>query len=218
MKFLTEKKYLANDMARLGCDDCSGCSACCSGMGNSIVLDPFDIYQLTKGSGKNFDELLTDALELNIVDGVILPNLRMAGKSEQCCFLNEQGRCGIHAFRPGICRLFPLGRIYEDDGFYYFLQIKECKKTNRTKLKISKWLGISDLKKYEVFVCEWHRFLKEMEAEMAGLPEEEKRKQIGIALLQIFYRSAYDPECDFYEQFQERMNRVRGKKKTESEK
>ena len=32
-------------------------------------------------------------------------------------FLNEQGRCSIHDSRPGFCRLFPLGRFYENGGF-----------------------------------------------------------------------------------------------------
>ena len=34
------KLYTANDLVKAGCNDCAGCSACCRGMGNSIVLDP----------------------------------------------------------------------------------------------------------------------------------------------------------------------------------
>ena len=36
------KRYGANDLVKVGCDDCRGCSACCHGMGDSIVLDPMD--------------------------------------------------------------------------------------------------------------------------------------------------------------------------------
>ena len=43
------KRYTSNDMVRLGCDDCSGCSDCCRGMGSSILLDPYDAYRLMKG-------------------------------------------------------------------------------------------------------------------------------------------------------------------------
>ena len=32
--------YTANDMVKADCQDCKGCSACCRGMGDSIVLDP----------------------------------------------------------------------------------------------------------------------------------------------------------------------------------
>ena len=40
------KLYDANDMVKVGCDDCKGCSSCCRGMGESILLDPMDIYRL----------------------------------------------------------------------------------------------------------------------------------------------------------------------------
>ena len=68
-------------------------------------------------------------------------------------FLTEEGRCGIHPFRPGICRLFPLGRYYEENGFRYFLQVHECQKENRAKVKVKKWLDTPDLKKYETYIA-----------------------------------------------------------------
>jgi hypothetical protein len=82
-------------------------------MGNSVVLDPMDLFRLTAGTGLSAEALLADKIELNVVDGIILPNLKMSGGSETCAFLNEEGRCSIHPYRPGICRLFPLGRYYE---------------------------------------------------------------------------------------------------------
>ena len=32
--------YSSGDMVKVDCHDCEGCSACCQGMGNSIILDP----------------------------------------------------------------------------------------------------------------------------------------------------------------------------------
>ena len=102
------KRYTGNDLVRADCHDCEGCSACCRGMGNTIQLDPMDIYRLTKGLSMTFEQLLASAVELQLVDGLILPNLKMTGETMACSFLNEEGRCSIHPFRPGICRLFPL--------------------------------------------------------------------------------------------------------------
>ena len=109
--------YRQSDMAKVGCNDCKGCSDCCRGMGSSIVLDPYDCFMLCKNLGESFESLLSYAIELQVVDGIILPNLKMADKTDACAFLNEQGRCGIHSFRPGFCRMFPLGRIYENQSF-----------------------------------------------------------------------------------------------------
>lgn len=204
------KLYTSRDMARVGCEDCKGCSACCRGMGNSIVLDPYDIYRMSTGLVCTFDELLNEKIELNIVDGLILPNLKMSGREEACLFLNENGRCSIHPVRPGICRLFPLGRIYEEGTFRYFLQVHECKKTNRTKMKVSKWLDTPNLKQYEQFISDWHYFLKDVEKEIRQMEDKEKIKQIGLSLLHIFYRKPYDAERDFYIQFYERLHQIRG--------
>ena len=67
--------YGLNDMVKADCNDCKGCSSCCQGMGQSIMLDPLDIYNLTTNLHVSFEELLAEAVELNVVEGVILPNI-----------------------------------------------------------------------------------------------------------------------------------------------
>lgn len=199
--------YTANDMVKADCFDCQGCSACCHGMGNSIVLDPMDIWRLQKGTGLGFVELMEKYIELNVVDGMILPNLKLAGKAEVCAFLNEEGRCSIHEFRPGICRLFPLGRYYEEHGFRYFLQIYECKKENRGKVKVKKWLGIPNLAAYEKYITDWHQFLLDCEDGIQTLDEENIRI-LNLYVLKMFYQTAYEAE-DFYGEFYSRLEQVR---------
>ncbi len=198
------KRYHANDLVKLGCNDCAGCSDCCRNVGTYIVLDPYDIYQLEKQLQTGFDQLISNYLELHVIDHVILPSLKMVEGTDQCVFLNAEGRCSIHLARPGICRLFPLGRIYENGGFEYFLQVHECKKSNRTKLKIQKWLGIPQLKQYENFISKWHYYLKNVEEEIKNA-EDKKVKEITMQLLQTFFLQPYDVTRDFYEQFEERM-------------
>lgn len=196
--------YRANDLVKADCGGCKGCSACCRGMGNSITLDPQDLFWLYKGLQMDFDRLLRDGrMELNLVDGLILPNLKMAGPQETCTFLNREGRCSIHLLRPGICRLFPLGRFYENGSFQYFLQVHECPKEDRRKIKVKKWLDLPDLSCYERFVCDWHYYLKELQKKVQQDPEQ--IKPVSMELLNRFYRTPYDPAGDFYEQFYERI-------------
>lgn len=38
--------YKPNDLVRVDCHDCRGCSSCCRDMGDSIKLDPYDAWQL----------------------------------------------------------------------------------------------------------------------------------------------------------------------------
>ena len=199
------KLYEANDMVKAGCDDCRGCSSCCRGMGESILLDPMDIYRLTTNLECTFEQLLETCVELHVVDGIVLPNMKMVGREEQCPFLNQEGRCNIHAIRPGICRLFPLGRCYEEGSFRYFLQVHECPKEPKTKVKIKKWMDIPDIRSYEKFICQWHYFLKDSGRILQEMGQEKLANKINRYILEQFYRKPYDGSRDFYEQFQLRL-------------
>ena len=90
------KLYRAEDLVRAGCGGCEGCSACCRHMGESVILDPLDIYNLNIGAKVGLGELFSRYLELHVVDGVILPTMKMTGEDEACGFLNEEGRCRVH--------------------------------------------------------------------------------------------------------------------------
>ena len=78
------KFYLANDMVKAGCNDCAGCSLCCQGMGSSIILDPYDINSMEKGTGASFEELeqmTLGALRKAVVEGDTVNGTLMAGQS-----------------------------------------------------------------------------------------------------------------------------------------
>lgn len=203
------KLYGLNDMVRADCNGCKGCSACCHGMGNSVILDPFDIYRMTTGIKNTFEELMQSHIELNVVDGIILPNLKMSGKGEACGFLNEEGRCSIHGFRPGFCRIFPLGRYYEDRAFHYILQIHECKAENRTKVKVKKWIDTPDLKRNEQFITSWHYLQKDLQRLIQEQNDDGFTKKISMHVLTQFYLTPYSGEQDFYEQFARRYEETK---------
>lgn len=200
--------YTSNDLVRADCGGCLGCSACCRGMGTSIVLDPYDTQNIQKATGQSMEELLSTCLELHVVDGLILPNMKMAEKTDACVFLNSDGRCSIHALRPGFCRMFPLGRIYDEHSFRYFLQTKECRKSARAKIRIRKWLGIPDLKRYEQFICDWHYLLKDLGRHIETVQDDAYQKQASLFLLKQFYMTPYAPE-QFYEEFNTRLHGTR---------
>lgn len=50
--------YTSADMVKLGCNDCSGCSECCRGVEDTIILDPYDISQLCRALKTDFQGLL----------------------------------------------------------------------------------------------------------------------------------------------------------------
>ena len=71
--------YTSNDMVKLGSGYCRGCYKCCQNMGNSIILDPMDVHNISHGTNVTFEQLLANgSIELNVVEGIILPDLKMA--------------------------------------------------------------------------------------------------------------------------------------------
>ncbi len=200
--------YGLRDMVKAGCGDCQGCCDCCRDMGSSILLDPYDLFRLTTGLNRSFDQLLDDKIELNVVDGLILPNLKMQEKTQACGFLNAQGRCSIHPLRPGICRIFPLGRYYEDRSFRYFLQVHECKKEPKTKVKVQKWIDTPQAGRNEQFIIDWHYFVRDLSEQMTNA-DDNYQKTVSLYLLKNFYQKPYEDSRDFYEQFYERLTEAK---------
>lgn len=186
------RTYGLNDMVKADTGNCQGCNKCCTGMGNSIVLDPYDIWRLKNYLGKNFQELINEGrIELNMVDGLILPNLKM-GDGDKCSFLNAEGRCDIHIVRPGICRIFPLGRVYDENGFKYFLQKNQCIKDNRAKIKVKKWIDADNIEENQKFILEWHSFIRDVGNKVINLRDSgrgERINDIAMFVLNDFFVS-----------------------------
>ncbi len=195
------RRYSSNDLVKLGCNECEGCSHCCRGMDDTISLDPYDICMLMKATEKEMAQLMQAEVALHVEQGIIIPHLQMTAQ-DRCAFLSEQGRCTIHAYRPGMCRLFPLGRVYEGETFRYFLQTQECVKKERTKVRIREWLGIHDLKKYEAFVAGWHSHLKSLQSHPLMKTDAQA---LNMKHLQLFYFMPYSSEETFYEEVAERL-------------
>ena len=201
------KRYLSNDLVKLECEECKGCSDCCKDMGDSILLDPYDVFMLTVHLKRTFESFLDQEISLGVIHQVILPHLKMCQEQLNCSFLSEDGRCKIHSIRPGFCRLFPLGRIYENDSFHYFHQNTACTKGGKSKTKNKKWLGIPNLSAYEAFILSWHDLLKEMENKGNELGFEWQSAH-NVKMLQLFFQLPYDENRDFFEQYYERLHQL----------
>lgn len=205
------KLYGLNDMVKACANNCEGCSECCHGRGDTITLDPLDVYQLKRGLGASFEQLMVQGISLGVVNGIIRPSMMMTDEEDsKCVFLNKNGLCDIHSFRPGLCRLFPLGRVYEEGEIKYILLTGECVRENRTKVKVRKWIDMSDMGAYERFLLTWHDFLKDIEAAVNDAEDETFAKNLNMYVLQKFYVENFgNTQEQFYEIFEQRLSEAR---------
>lgn len=204
------KFYELNDMVRADCGNCTGCSMCCEQMSDTIFLDPLDCFHLTQATGLSFDALLdTGKIELELVDGIILPHLKPDSVTAHCPFLNTEKRCSIHPSRPGFCRIFPLGRYYTQRRFCYILQTHECPK-KRSKIKVERWIDTPLPAQNQAFIRDWHYFLEDLATALAKTPEATVRR-VQLFLLHTFYRTAFSVQEDaaFYAEMKKRLERAK---------
>lgn len=204
------KIYDIDDYVKADGAGCQGCSACCHYVGELVSLTPFDIYDMTRYLDQSFTTLMKDKIQLGEVNKVRLPYLKMIGSTQACSFLNEGGRCEIHQYRPNICRLFPLGRVYEGNDFKYFLQVGNCKKKELKEVSIRQWIGIERYEENKAFLLAWHQLIKALEFRLKFVRDEMEINKINQLLLEYFYIGIESKE-DFYEAFFSKLPQAKKK-------
>ncbi|GAU78923.1 YkgJ family cysteine cluster protein [Fusibacter sp. 3D3] len=199
------KRYDINDLVKANTGGCHGCSACCHNVGDLVTLNPFDAYNISSHLKITFDVLLEDKFELHPHGKLVLPHLKMHKVSERCSFLNQEDRCTIHANRPNICRLFPLGRVYEDDNFKYFLQKDACMKSHLTDVKVMDWIGIDHYNENKAFILSWYKLIKALTFRVKFIHDDQELKVLNTYLLNTFYRMDLDEQQTFYAAYNDRL-------------
>jgi Fe-S-cluster containining protein len=84
---------------------CAACSRCCHH--KKIQLNPYELARLARAQ-----DLDAAAFRERYVTDHVYLRQKADGA---CVFLGEQG-CTVHADRPLVCRLYPLGRIVDGEG------------------------------------------------------------------------------------------------------
>lgn len=194
------KLYDIEDIVKADTCGCDGCNDCCLDVGDLVVLTPFDVYEIVNYLGVKFDDLLGDKIELIQNNKISLPYLKMQDNNK-CSFLNENGRCIIHSKRPNICRMFPLGRVYQDNDFKYFLQIGNCPKEDLKDVKVSDWIGIENYHENKRFILEWYKLTKALAFRLKFVRDEKEIEEINQILLDSCYRINVEEGANFYSLF-----------------
>lgn len=96
------------DPFQLTCD-AAGCGSNCCTKSAPIVLNPYEIALICRESGMYYEDLL-DVVDTGRAKGFPLV---MLPRYPACFFWTDSG-CRIYQARPLACRLYPLGRVFEN--------------------------------------------------------------------------------------------------------
>ncbi len=197
--------YDLNDMVKADTRGCDGCSACCYGVGETMGLNPFDLYQITTFLELPYERLLDTKIELHIEEKLTLPNLKMIGALEGCGFLDKDERCVIHDHRPSVCRMFPLGRYYDQGSFKYIYKPGDCIMPDPSKIKVKKWINIANYEENKAFILDWYKFLKALKWRVKFIHDKKELAEVNTYVINHFFNIQWDEGQDFYRELEARI-------------
>ena len=108
---------------------CQQCGQCCRKIENSVMLEPPDVYHLSRHLRDMGEEIEgpEDFLSQYAVPQMLFEHfpifvMKSVGPEQSCIFL-KNGRCSVYAARPKVCRLYPfsLGPGKRGRDFQYAL-------------------------------------------------------------------------------------------------
>lgn len=100
---------------KIGVDDsfkfhCTQCGKCCIHR-EDILLNPKDVYNISKELGMTPDEMCKQYCEVYIGPDSRVPIVRILPRgSVQRCPLLKDRKCSVHDVKPTVCAMFPIGR------------------------------------------------------------------------------------------------------------
>jgi Fe-S-cluster containining protein len=101
---------------------CNACSRCC--YDKRILVNPYELARLARNRGISTTQFIAEFTEAG---GTSL-KVRADGG---CAFLGGEG-CTVHADRPLVCRLYPLGRVVQPDKTVTYVEVEPHPQTAGT--------------------------------------------------------------------------------------
>ncbi len=213
------------------CDGCrDGSSQCCCNRDQRIIINPYDIYKLQKGLNKTSKEILDKYVDISSGYESGLPMMLLGIKKlytgeEVCPFIrrktDENGKsrryCSVHSFKPGVCSIFPLGRVNPAKGkgeMVYILQDINCglkPKEEDPEITISDW--VPDLENADKAFNRYYRLLEKV-GKILKFNVLKKSNKVPEASKDKFYKEFthmlcdFDSDKDFFEQIEENQAKV----------
>jgi Fe-S-cluster containining protein len=148
-----------SDLLQLSCG-AEGCNATCCKAAAPIVLNPYEIARICAESGMSYEDLL-DIVDTDRANGFPLV---MLPRDPACYFWTEQG-CRIYSARPLACRLFPLGRVFDNGQSHIVLpDVNRCQGLVPSPSKtVSQYLSEQTTSLYIEMADQWIAFVSDME-------------------------------------------------------
>lgn len=147
------------DLMQLSCG-INGCSSNCCAKSAPIILNPYELALICRASGMSYEDLL-DFVDTDRAKGFPLV---MLPRDPACHFWTGKG-CRIYNARPLACRLFPLGRVFDNGRSHLVLpKLNVCRGLTSSSTKsVLDYLRDQDTALFIEMADQWIAFVSEIE-------------------------------------------------------
>jgi Fe-S-cluster containining protein len=217
------------DQMSLGLDDtfrfkCYGCGKCCKNR-EDILLSPKDLFNIASALGKTTKDVVESICDCYIGGSSRIPIVRLqpVGKNMVCPLLKDN-RCSVHALKPAVCALYPIGRFVKCDeqgkmadpsnmpDISYLLNPVQC--GGHRNNTVRSWLESFDLDPYDPYYIRWTGFFMDVSNYIRGLESaQHKIPREGFAAIwsildHLLYQN-YDIAQEFMQQFEANITKAK---------
>ena len=193
---------------------CSQCGGCCRNVRDSVMLEPYDAYRLTKHLRQtNPDITIEEALlqygEMKPLSrGYEVFVLKTVDDGGVCLFL-KGSKCDVYAARPRTCRLYPFCIAPSEEGkrLLWFLCTERAEHFEKGSVTPREWRRKHLSQEEESILLAEFEAVKELGKLMRQVPERNLARATTHTLL---YRYCfYDLDRPFLPQYQSNIEELK---------
>ena len=145
---------------------CLMCGQCCKDR-DDILLSPYDVFKLSKGLKISSVDFVKKYCDVHLGNTSNLPVVTLKFKKgigyTFCPFLKYKDKlykCMVHEYKPSVCALFPLGRLYKSNEadiseIQYIVQPNVCNCDKEERHSVKEWLSNFDINDSEQAHIDW---------------------------------------------------------------
>lgn len=190
---------------------CKACGRCCQNRGD-ITLVPFDVFRLAGYFGRTPAEIIKRYCDRFEGENSRMPlvALRMEPPKRACPFLRNK-RCSVHKAKPGVCRMYPLARIYDLESTAKFYQIQTSCSHDPNSLTVREWIADFADDDNEWAGRLWNDTMLPLSAALqpksSSLSLQQRDEMMGVIFQQLYLH--YDTTMEFAPQLAENSETLR---------
>lgn len=178
---------------------CKACGNCCRNRKEPILLTGYDVFRIAKGLKIETIEVVTK-YTIGYVGGTSnLPVLTLKERQDGSCSLLRNGKCMVHANKPLVCAIYPLGRYYlpAEKRFGYFQQ-NICCGTDEVHT-LEEWLDKFNIHEWDEASSLWATIITKLAEQTMKIKESKAiEKMANILAIALYYD--YDTNKPYTEQ------------------